>query len=415
MTIDSNKEKTIFNKYTGPGNDLSSQVKFNSKTGKIYQILDQPSSSNDRYSMHHDIAYTKAQNTGINDKDIKNKKLRADDKWLKCFKVRTPYDLVAYSAIKSKKVLGLGNNFIMEDLSNELNKGIINKFERKKVIVNHIDEIHSCDLVNMTKYSRLNKGFKYIFTNIDIFSKYAWAFPIKSKTIKEIKPCFQKTFKERKPKFIWSDQESAFFSKEILKFFEDHNAKIYHTFSNLKAVFIERFNRSLRELMMKSFVKNNNTIWHNILQNLIKKYNNRFHRSIKMKPIDINKSNEKHIKDTVYNYNITYKILKFKINDLVRISLKRRGLFDKPSGDIKWSEELFKIHSVSKSNVITYQLKDMNDEIIKGIFYEKELQKTKNTSDEYIIEKILKTNKNKMYVKWRGYSNNLTVGLIKIV
>ena len=81
-------------------------------------------------------------------------------------------------------------------------------------------------------------------------------------------------------------------------------------------------------------------------------------------------------------------------------------MFDKPTGNIKWSEELFKIHSIHKSNVITYKIKDLNDEIIKGIFYEKELQKTKNTSDKYIIEKILKTNKNKMYVKWRGYSNN---------
>ena len=82
----SNKEKTIFNKYTGPGNDLLSQVKFNSKTGEIYQILDQPSSSNDRCSMHHDIAYTIAQNTGINDKDIKNKKLLADKKWFNVLK-----------------------------------------------------------------------------------------------------------------------------------------------------------------------------------------------------------------------------------------------------------------------------------------------------------------------------------------
>ena len=176
----SNKEKTIFNKYTGPGNDLSTQVKFNSKTGEIYKILDQPSSSNDRCSMYHDIAYAVAQNTGINDKDIKNKKLQADEKWLKCFKVKTPYDLAAYSAIKSKKVLGLGN-FTMEDLSNELNKPVINKFPRKKIIINHIDEIHSCDLVDMTKYSRINKGYKYIFTNIDIFSKYAWSFPLKTK------------------------------------------------------------------------------------------------------------------------------------------------------------------------------------------------------------------------------------------
>ena len=258
----------------------------------------------------------------------------------------------------------------------------------------------------MTKYSKINKNHKYIFTNIDIFSKYAWAFPIKSKKIQDIKPCFQKIFKERKPSYIWSDQESAFFSKEMQKFFEDNNVKIYYTYSNLKAVFIERFDRSLRELMMKSFVKNNNTIWYNILPNLIKTYNNRYHHTIKMKPLDVNKSNEKHIKDAIYNYNIINKIPKFKINDIVRISLKRRQLFDKPSGNIKWSEELFKIHSIHKSNVITYQLKDMNDEIIKGIFYEKELQKTKNTIGEYIIEKILKTKGNQIYVKWRGYSNN---------
>ena len=99
----SNKEKTIFNKYTGPGNDLSKQVKFNSKTGEIFKILNQPSSSNDICSMHHDIAYKVAQNIGKYDKDIKNKKLQADDKWLKCFKVRTPYDLVLIVLLNLKK------------------------------------------------------------------------------------------------------------------------------------------------------------------------------------------------------------------------------------------------------------------------------------------------------------------------
>ena len=70
--------------------------------------------------------------------------------------------------ISSKKKLGLGNDFNMKDLSEELNKPVINKFPRKKIIVNYIDEIHSCDLVDMQKYSRMNKGYKYIFTNIDI-------------------------------------------------------------------------------------------------------------------------------------------------------------------------------------------------------------------------------------------------------
>ena len=283
-------------------------------------------------------------------------------------------------------------NFSMNDLSEELNKGVINKFERKKVVINHIDEIHSCDLVDMVKYSRVNRGYEYIFTNIDIFSKYAWSFPLKTKTIKEIKPCFQKIFKERKPSYIWSDKESLLLVKKCLLFLKKNDVRIYYTYSN----FVERFNRSLRELMMKEFVKNNNTIWYNILPNLIKTYNTRYHHSIKMKPIDVNKSSEKYIKDNFYTYDKTNKIPKFKINDLVRISLKRRQLFDKPTGNIKWSEELFKIPFIHKSNVITYKVKDLNDEIVKGIFYEKELQLSKNTTGEYIIEKVLKTNKNKM-------------------
>ena len=173
------------------------------------------------------------------------------------------------------------------------------------------------------------------------------------------------------------------------QFFKDNNVKIYHPNSHLKAVVIERFNRSLRELMMKHFVKNNNTIWYNILPKLIKIYSNRYHSTIKMKPIEVNKSNEKYIKENIYTYNTISKNPKFKIGDLVRISLKRRPIFDKPSGNIKWSEELFKIDSINRSNVITYKIKDLNNEIIDGIFYEKELQKSKNTSELYIIEKLL--------------------------
>ena len=396
----------LFNKYTDPGNPIEKQVDFHPLTGQIYKVHDPPLSNNDRCSMLHDIDYTVAQNIGKNAKDVKNRKLQADDKWLDCFKVRTPYDALAYSAIKTKKTLGLGNNFTMEDLSNELNKPTINKFERQKVIVNHINEIHSTDLVDMTQYSKMNKGYKYIFTNIDVFSKIVYAFPLKSKKIQDTKPRFKKIFEKNKPKYIWSDKEPAFFSKEMQQFFKDNNVKIYHTNSHLKSVVIERFNRSLRELMMKEFVKNNNTVWFNILPKLIKTYNNRYHSTIKMKPIEVNKSNEKHIKENIYTHDKTIKNPKFKIGDLVRISLKRRDLFDKPSGNIKWSEELFKIHSIKKSNVITYRIKDLNDEIIKGNFYEKEIQKTKNTSQVYIIEKIIRKNKNKYLIKWRNYSDD---------
>ena len=359
--------------YCGAYNPLDKQLIYD-KNGNILKYIQKPSGNTDAICAQHDVDYTLAKN--LKDKHI------ADDKMIKAIN-KLPYNQQQYGTflvkniIRSKKKLGMGNNFTMEELSNELNKPVINKFERKKIIVNHIDEIHSCDLVDMQKYSRVNKGYKYIFTNIDIFSKYSWSFPLKTKTIKEIKSCFQKIFNERKPFYIWSDRESAFFSKEMLQFFKENNVKIYYTHSHLKAVIIERFNRSLRELMMKEFVKNNNTVWYNILPDLIKTYNNRYHQTIKMRPKNVNRLNEKHIKNTVYNYDITNKKPKFKVNGLVRISLKRRKLFDKPSGNIKWSEQLYKIYKINKSNVITYQLKDMNDEIIKGQFDTKELQLTK--------------------------------------
>ena len=388
--------------YCGPYNPLNNQLIYD-KNGNILKYIQKPTGKTDQICSQHDVDYSLAKN--LKDEHI------ADDKMIRSIN-KLPYNQQQYGTflvkniIRSKRKLGLGNNFTMEDLSNELNKATINKFERQKVIVNHINEIHSTDLVDMTQYSKINKNYRYVFTNIDVFSKIAYAYPIKSKKIQDIKPCFQKIFEKNKPKYIWSDKESSFFSKEMQQFFKNNNVKIYHTNSHLKSVVIERFNRSLRELMMKHFTKNNNTIWYNILPKLIKIYNNRYHSTIKMKPIQVNKKNEKYIKENIYTYDETSKTPKFKIGDLVRISLKTRKIFDKPSGNIKWSEELFKIHSINKTNVITYKIKDMNNEIIDGIFYQQELQKTKNTSEVYIIEKIIRKNKNKYLVKWRGYSND---------
>ena len=122
----------LFNKYTDPGNPIEKQVDFHPYTGQIYKVNDPPLSNNDRCSMLHDIAYTVAENVGQNPKDIKNRKLDADKEWLDYFKVRTPYDMLAYSAIKSKKTLGLGNNFTMEDLSQELNKSSFQNLKDRK-------------------------------------------------------------------------------------------------------------------------------------------------------------------------------------------------------------------------------------------------------------------------------------------
>ena len=191
----------LFNRYTGPGNPVQQQVDFNPYTGQIYKVYDPPSSNNDRCSIFHDIKYTVAENLGGDLKDIKKRKLDADTEWLDCFKPRTPYDMLTYSAIKSKKTLGLGNN-PNEILSKELHKFKRVNFERRRVISNHIDHIRGIDLVTMLKYAKQNNNYKYIFTVIDFFSKHSWCHP--SKTSNEIINSFKDIFKKskRKPNFI---------------------------------------------------------------------------------------------------------------------------------------------------------------------------------------------------------------------
>ena len=163
--------------YCGAYNPLDKQLIYD-KNGYILRYMQKPTGKTDEICAQHDVDYDLS--TSLKDKHI------ADERMIKAIN-ELPYNQQQYGTflvkniIRSKRKLGLGNNFTMKNLSNELNKPTIQKFERKKVIVNHINEIHSADLVDLTQYSKMNRGYKYIFTNIDIFSKYAYAYPLKSK------------------------------------------------------------------------------------------------------------------------------------------------------------------------------------------------------------------------------------------
>ena len=103
-----------------------------------------------------------------------------------------------------------------QQLANELHKPIRRHFIKRRVIVNGIDEIWAADLVEMQKFSKWNKGFKYLLMIIDVFSKYGWIIPLKRKTGEEVTLAFTKIFKEgRRPKFLWTDKGSEFYNSDI--------------------------------------------------------------------------------------------------------------------------------------------------------------------------------------------------------
>ena len=133
------------------------------------------------------------------------------------------------------------------------------------------------------------------------------------------------------------------------------------------------------------------------LDDIADEYNNTYHRSIKMKPVDI--------KDNTYidfEKEVNDKDPKFKIGDYGRIS-KYKNIFAK--GYIpNWSEEVFIINKIKNTVPWTYVIIDLNGEEITGTFYKKELQKT--NQQEFRIEKVLKRTSDKLYVKWKGYDNS---------
>jgi len=299
---------------------------------------------------------------------------------------------------------------LISDYAKELHKNIDNDFTRRKVIVFDIDDIWGADLVDMSGYSKENRDYKYILTVIDVFSKYAWAIPLKYKNSKSVLDAFKQIFKEskRKPIRLWIDQGGEFYNKEFETFMKKNNISMYSTYGEHKNSVIERFNKTIKNTMWKIFTSQMTFNYvDEILETILNDYNTEnIHNTIKMTPENASK---KENRDTVYNNvykqsNINQYNPKFKIGDWVRIS-RLKGNFEK--GYLpNWSREIFKIYNVMYTDPITYKIKEYDDTDIEGAFYEQELLKTAY-SDVFEVEQIISKKKYKgkkqVFVKYLGW------------
>ena len=222
----------------------------------------------------------------------------------------------------------------------------------------------------MIEWSDSNKGYKYILTVIDVYSKYAWAVPLKDKKGETVTEAFKRITLTRKPRHIWCDMGKEFYNGHMNKWLKDNNINRYSTFSTNKSCVIERFNRTLKEKMWKRFTADNTRTWIGMLDNLLKEYNQSYHRTIGMTPAKCST-----LKNIAWrSYKETCNQPKFKVGDKVRIS-RIKGVFEK--GYLpNWSEAIYVINKIKNTCPVTYVLEDTKGEIITGSFYEQELLKT---------------------------------------
>ena len=139
---------------------------------------------------------------------------------------------------------------------------------------------------------------------------------------------------------------------------------MYSTNNEGKSVVAERFIRTLKSRIYKYMTSISKNVYIDKLNDIVDKYNNTYHNTIEMKPIDV--------KDNTYintDKEINNKDPKFKIGDRVGTS-KYKNIFAKGYTP-NWSEEVFVIKKVKNTILWTYVIIDLNGEEITGTFYEK--------------------------------------------
>ena len=286
------------------------------------------------------------------------------------------------------------------------------RYDRNKVVVNGIDDQWQADLVDLSAYARQNRGFRWLLTCIDVFSKSAWAIPLKNKSGSSLLTAFRKLFKDsgRLPRKLQTDKGTEFYNRQVQGYLKEQGVKLFSTENETKASVVERFNRTLKTRMWRYFTANGTHNYIDVLPDLLTAYNGAYHRTIKRAPDEVGDRNELDVWKTLYGKNKKKKDVEktLQVGDVVRLSMVtrpfRKGYLP------QWTEEIFVVDRVIRRQPTVYAVKDFDGEEVAGTFYAEELQKIgkKETDALYKIEHIVRSRKRKdgtkeYLVKWYGY------------
>src|SRR5436190_3690312 len=291
----------------------------------------------------------------------------------------------------------------------ELHRPARKNYPRRNVVIKGLLDLFQADIIEMKPYSKVNKGFNYILNVIDCFTKKAYSRPLKSKSGKDVTSAMSNILEEigSPMKHLHTDDGKEFYNSLFKGLMQKYGINHYSTKSDLKASIVERFNRTIKTIIFKQFSLRGTHKWDDILQDIVRGYNTSFHRTIGMKPSEVNKKNESLVLSRIKHNAIPRRDLKpskrFIVNDKVRIS-KFKHVFNK-SYLPNWTNEVFTIYRVQPTIPVTYILKDNKGEILQGGFYGHELQKS-YTDNVYLVQKILKKKGDNYLVSWLGFDSS---------
>ena len=296
-----------------------------------------------------------------------------------------------------------------------INRNRRKRFSRLHYEVNNINDIWQIDLIDFQSISSYNDNFKYLLVCIDVFSKFLWLERLKNKTAVEVLRAFKKINKNNQCKALMSDSGKEFLNKHF-KAYLDSSGIVFFTNvdDNTHACIAERVILTFKQRLYKYFYYKKTFRYIDVYNKICDSYNSSYHSAIKMSPKSVN---ERNILEVYHNLKDKYKDKKNSSKVLrkgmyVRIT-KRQNVFVKGSRGRNFTEEVFKIRKVIKHKPTVYELEDLLGEIIRGKFYQHEIQNVEfDPEGVFEIDKIVKKrNRNgirELLVTWLGWPNKFT-------
>jgi len=251
--------------------------------------------------------------------------------------------------------------------------------KKRRPVVVHLPHFQLiADLIDVQRFSKENRGYRYILIAIDGFSRKMYAVPIKDKKGHTLVAATKSILKSipRGIKYFQSDDGTEFKNKDFQEFLASKSIIWFSTYSSIKASLAERAISTLMTRLSRVFTQERNHQFLKVLPSVVQSYNNTVHSTTKFAPNKVNSKNQDQVWENLYGQlidNVKRAVPSFSIGDKVRLSVVK-NTFQK--GYLpRYTEEIFQVSSVKNTIPITYEVMDSNKEVIKGSFYESELLK----------------------------------------
>ena len=258
-------------------------------------------------------------------------------------------------------------------------KGPKKYYATNKTDVYYFDDFWSLDILDLKGYGpENNRGYRYVLVVIDNFSKYGWTIPLKNKNAQTIKDSFENILitSKRKPNLIESDRGKEFYNNIFQDFLNKNNIKLYSRNSSYGAVFAERFNRTIRDLLKRLVFEKGDGNWIDVLPTITKQYNNRVHSSTKLTLIQASlKKNEGFVYKNLLDKRNKIKP-KYEIGDLVRTADLKKT-FSK-ADTTNWSYKLYKITEIIIDTIPVYKIDNLKERYNEALLKKTELTLKEN-------------------------------------